>query len=206
MKEFSDEINETLREIRIHYTTRGIEDGFPPPSLEELAAEYDINVKYVQAAYARQDWDTERKQNEAHFKEQFSFEQKQVMHQAAGDLASRLGGIMTQRIESIEKTAYIIDSKLYQILNDPDVTLKLGDLIKLKELMSKEATSVITTVITLKEKLLGDDNGKPKAIGTGEENYIQAVRTAFEIQKALAGEPTDLDTRADELFTRLDNE
>lgn len=206
MKEFSPEINETLREVRIHYTTRGVEDGFPPPSLEELAAEFDINLKYVQAAYARQDWDTERKQNEVNFKEQFSFEQKQVMHQAAGDLASRLGGIMVQRIEAIEKTAYIIDSKLYQILNNPDTTLKLSDLIKLKDLMSKEATSVIATTIALKEKLLGDDTGKPKAIGAGEGNYIQAVRTAFEIQKALMGEEPDLDQRANTLFERLDNE
>jgi hypothetical protein len=206
MKEFSPEINETLREIRIMYTTRGIEDGFPAPSLTELAAEYDINPKYVQAAFVRQDWDAERKQNEQHFKEHFSFEQKQIMHRSAGDLASRLSNIMAQRIEHLEKTAYLIDSKLYQFINDPDATFKLADLIKLKELHTKEATSIITTVISLKEKLIGDDEGKPKAIGAGEENYIQAVRTAFEIQKALAGENPELDQRANDLFTRLDNE
>lgn len=206
MKETSDEINEILREIRIVYTTRGVEDSFPPPTLEELAAEYDINIRYVQAAYARQDWDVERKQNEQHFKDQFSFEQKQTMYQSAGDLASRLGRIMNQRIEAIEKAAYIIDSKLYQVLNDPDVQLKLGDLIKLKELMAKESTSVISTAISLKKELLGDEEGKPKAIGTGEENYIQAVRTAFEIQKALMGDTPELDKRADQLFERLDNE
>lgn len=201
----SPEVEETLREIRIVYTTRGIEDGFDPPSLEELAHEYDVNISTLKALHVRQHWDDERRENERYFKETFLSDRKQQLAASSKDLASTLGSIMSDRITFLQAAGAIIDQRLMDVLNNPDIQLKLGDVIKLKELTIKEASSIIDTAIRLKEKLAPPDDTK-KGIGAGVENYTEAVRTAFELQKALTGANTELTEEADALFSKLDND
>ena len=195
---------ELIEDVRTAYITRNIEDNSPEPILEDLAAEYEVPIAAVRAAFVRGDWDILRTENIQMFDKAFLTAREREIDDRALDLAKEMTTLMTRRLDFVKAQGLIIDTKIAAILSDPERDIKLQDLLKLKELTIKESMAITDTFIKIQDKLnkKSAEDEKKQLIGA---DYVDIIRTAAEITRVLGGRDTDDFPEAADVFKRLDD-
>lgn len=195
---------ELIENVRTAYITRNIENNGPEPILEDLAAEYEVPIAAVRAAFVRGDWDILRNENIQMFDKAYLAAREREIDDRALDLAKEMTTLMTRRLDFVKAQGLIIDTKIAAILSDPEREIKLQDLLKLKELTIKESMAITDTFIKIQDKLNKKSAEDEKKQVVSGESYLDMLRTAVELTRGLNDQPIEDHPEAKALFERLD--
>lgn len=189
-------VEQTLRQIHTDYVSKNLDGN--PPALETLADDYGIPYELVIQRAGSENWIIERNDAKETYRQSLRKARQQIVNTEVVDAVKIMGQLMRERIGFVVDCTPKINAQLFMYIDKLDEegnpVLKFGDLIKLKDLLNKEAIDIQKTLRELQEQL--DGAGSQQSVDEWKEKlkvlaaYKRSVETKqIVVEAALEDDP-----------------
>jgi hypothetical protein len=155
-------MGEFLIEIKARYLASV--GSIEPPSLLDICAEFDLieqNTKKIVALCEAESWETIRLTNYQATQKALMYQSESVIGELTLNFHKAMKSVLAERLMKFTKFNNLIDAQLLARLEsdggeDSPTPLSAAQLIRMKELMLKEASDIVRVAYDIAKELSGD--------------------------------------------------
>lgn len=130
---------EKLKNIREYYVVNGGKN-IHPPTVDELVSMFDVTAEEIRASIRIGKWEDARLENVNRYDIARKNVEREVVREMSIDVAQELTNITTNRIEMFREMSKLVNDQMIAHLRSGRA--KISELIKLYEILAKEATAL----------------------------------------------------------------
>lgn len=194
-------VEQTLRQIHADYVSKNLDGN--APALETLADDYDIPYELVIQRAGSENWILERGDAKETYRQSLRKARQQIVNNEVLEAVKIMGQMMRERVNFVVDCTPKINAQLFAFIDAIDdegkPVLKFGDLLKLKDMLNKEAIDIQKTLRELQEQL--DSAGSQQSVDEWKEKL--AVLTAY--KRSVEAKTVVVETALeDPIYAKLD--